>query len=360
MVRLLESIGCDVTHRGGEVRIDARHASGNGLPEEYVTRMRSSVIMIGAVLGRNKRISIHYPGGCVIGERPIDMHLRALTQMGAALAEEGDTLTAWAPELRGSEILLPFPSVGATENTILAGVLAKGETVIRGGAREPEIQALCRFLCCAGACIRDDGGVIRIKGVERLHSCRYVVPFDRIVAGTYLLGCMAAGGSIRLRDVEACQLTAVLELIEEMGGVCTCGEGQIALKAPGRPSAVPYLKTEVYPGYPTDLQSQLMAVLALAEGESVIEESIFENRFRVVPELVRMGASITTEGNRAVIRGRDRLHGARVTARELRGGAALCIAALAAEGETYIENRHFIDRGYEALERDIRSLGGRI
>lgn len=196
--------------------------------------------------------------------------------------------------------------------------------------------------------------------MERLHSCTYDIPFDRIVAGTYLLGCMAAGGSIRLTGVDVSQLTAVMTVIEKMGGRWEYRNGGIVLKAPGRPGAISYLKTEVYPGYPTDLQSQLLAVLALAEGKSVVEESIFENRFRVVPQLNKMGASINIEGSCAVVQGRKGLLGACVTAQELRGGAALCIAALAAKGETYIGNRHFIDRGYEALERDIRSLGGRI
>ncbi|HCT90542.1 MAG TPA: UDP-N-acetylglucosamine 1-carboxyvinyltransferase [Lachnospiraceae bacterium] len=362
MVRLLKSVGCHVEWKGGRIRIDARRAFGDSLPAKYVTQMRCSVIMIGAVLGRNKRISINYPGGCVIGKRPIDMHLQALARMGVSLTEKNNRLTACTENLCGSEISLPFPSVGATENTILAGVLAEGETVIRGGAMEPEIQALCRFLICAGADIRreETEGTIRIRGVERLHSCTYEIPFDRIVAGTYLLGCMAAGGSIVLDGVDMSQLTAVMTVIDKMGGGWECQNGRVALEAPDRPKAIPYLKTEVYPGYPTDLQSQLLAVLALAEGKSVVEESIFENRFRVVPQLHKMGADIHIEGNRAVVQGTEGLRGACVKAQELRGGAALCIAALAAKGETRIGNRHFIDRGYEALERDIRSLGGRI
>ncbi len=362
MVRLLTSVGCHVQWENGQIRIDARGAFGDSLPAEYVTQMRCSVIMMGAVLGRNKKISINYPGGCVIGKRPIDMHLQAFARMGVSLTEKNNILTACTENLCGSDVSLPFPSVGATENTILAGVLAKGETIIRGGAMEPEIQALCQFLVRAGADIRRDEkeGTLRIRGVERLHSCTYDIPFDRIVAGTYLLGCMAAGGSIRLTGVDVSQLTAVMTVIEKMGGRWEYRNGGIGLKAPGRPGAISYLKTEVYPGYPTDLQPQLLAVLALAEGKSVVEESIFENRFRVVPQLNKMGASINIEGSCAVVQGRKDLWGACVTAQELRGGAALCIAALAAKGETYIGNRHFIDRGYEALERDIRSLGGRI
>lgn len=362
MEKLLQSVGCKVVRQGGQITVDAGCVDGNNLPEEYVTRMRSSVIMMGAVLGRRGRVSISYPGGCVIGKRPIDMHLAAFARLGIRFKESENILTAWTDALSGNEIPLPFPSVGATENSILAAVLAKGETVIRGAAKEPEIEALCEFLVCAGADIkREDGGdLLRIRGVEKLHSCTYRIPADRIVAGTYLFGCMAAGGRIRLQGADASQLTAVLSVIGQMGGEYSCHGEEIMLLAPARPRAVSYLKTGVYPGYPTDLQSQLLAALTLADGESTIEEAIFENRFRVVPELVRMGADIRIEGNCAVIKGVDALHGASVTAEELRGGAALCMAALAAKGDTYIKNRHFIDRGYEALERDIRSLGGRI
>ena len=362
MLRLLRSIGCMVEWTDGRIVIDARQITSVSLPEEYVTRMRSSVILMGAVLGRKRRVTISYPGGCVIGKRPIDMHLKAFSHMGVQLCENGNALTAWTKRLVGSEIALPFPSVGATENVILASVLAEGESVIRGAAREPEIEALCDFLVCAGADIvrEEDGGTIRIRGVERLHSCTYRIPADRIVAGTYLLGCMAAGGRIRLRGTDAGALGAVLDTIRQMGGECECGAAEITLTAPERPQAVPYIRTAVYPGYPTDLQSQLLAALAVADGDSVVEETIFENRYRVVPELCKMGADIQIEEKKAVIRGVRELRGCAVTAQELRGGAALCMAALAAKGDTYIGNRHFIDRGYEALETDIRSLGGRI
>lgn len=362
MIRLLRSIGCAVEWEDGRITVDARTISGVSLPEEYVTRMRSSVIMMGAILGRKGRVTISYPGGCVIGRRPIDMHLMAFEHMGIKRKENGNVLTAWAEQLTGSEITLPFPSVGATENAILAAVLAEGETVIRGAAREPEIEALCEFLDRTGARIEreEDGSLIRISGVRSLHSCTYRIPADRIVAGTYLLGCMAAGGRIQLLGVDGRQMGAVLDVIREMGGYCDIGEEKIILEAPKRPRAIPYVRTQVYPGYPTDLQSQLLAVLALADGDSIVEETIFENRFRVVPELIKMGADIYIEERMAVIKGVHTLHGSEVTAEELRGGAALCMAALAAEGDTYIRNRHFIDRGYEALEKDIRSLGGRI
>lgn len=362
MIKLLQSVGCRVCCSGSQITVDAREISGSRLPENYVSCMRSSVIMMGALLGRKRQVSISYPGGCVIGKRPIDMHLRAFRQLGIVLEEQENMLSACGENLRGSEIQLEFPSVGATENSILAAVLAPGETIIRGAAKEPEIGALCEFLQCAGADIKcmEGGDCIHICGVQRLHSCSFPTPPDRIVAGTYLLGCMATGGEICLLGAEVMHLEAVLTVIEQMGGCYYCEADRLVLKAPKRPAAVAYLKTEVYPGYPTDLQSPLLAVLALAEGSSYIEEDIFENRFRVVPELLKMGADIRVEKNLAVIKGKTMLHGATVRAEELRGGAALCLAGLAAKGDTYIANRHFIDRGYEALERDIRSLGGRI
>lgn len=362
MVKLLRSVGCHVEQEGSRITVDASCVSESSLPEHYVTQMRSSAIMMGAVLGRKGQVSISYPGGCVIGKRPIDMHLQAFSCLGASFAEEGAELTVWAERLRGSEIRLAFPSVGATENSILAAVLAEGETVIRNAAREPEIRALCEFLVCAGADIRREreGAQIRIRGVKKLSPCKYRIPFDRIVAGTYLLGAMAAGGRIRLTEADAGELTAVLSVIRQMGGICDWDGREIRLQAPERPKAIPYIRTAVYPGYPTDLQSQLLAVLALAEGESVVEETIFENRFRTVPELAKMGACIEVQQSCARINGVRELQGAHVEARELRGGAALCMAALAAKGDTYITGRRFIDRGYETLEQDIRSLGGRI
>lgn len=362
MLRLLKSIGCVVQRHEGQITVDARKLYSSGLPEAYVTRMRSSVILMGALLGRCRSVSIAYPGGCVIGKRPINMHLNALTQMGVHFTENENGLAAWAKELHGSEIRLGFPSVGATENIILAAVLAEGETDICGAAKEPEIAALCEFLSCAGAAIEihDRGDGIHLRGVQSLHSCRFRIPPDRIVTGTYLLGCMAVGGQICLTDTAADELEAVLAVISQMGGSCKREASSILLQAPERPKAIGHLKTAVYPGYPTDLQSPLLAALARSEGESCIEEAIFENRFRVVPQLQKMGADIRVENNLAVVKGKMRLRGAQVRAEELRGGAALCLAALAAKGDSYITGRHYIDRGYEALERDIRSLGGRI
>lgn len=359
MISLLQSVGCRVYQNGGTITIDSASVSGYALPEAYVSKMRSSVTLMGSLLGRQRKVVISHPGGCVIGKRPIDLHLQAFSQMGVILKEEGHMLTGDGEGLHGAEITLPFPSVGATENIILAAVLADGETVLKGAAKEPEITALCEFLVCIGAkiCSRDD--CIRIQGVKKLRCGRFRIPPDRIAAGTYLLGCMAAGGEICLRDVKTDELTAVLSAVSKMGGICHGSDEALFLKAPERPLPIPYLKTAVYPGYPTDLQSPLLAVLALAEGESCIEEDIFENRFRVVPQLRRMGADISIRKNRVKVQGVKRLMAKKVTAKELRGGAALVLAALAAEGETLIRNRRFIDRGYEDIVRDIKSLQGR-
>ena len=362
MIRLLESIGCRVSREAENLLIDASEITKTDLPKEPVRRMRSSVILMGALLGRKRQVAIAYPGGCVIGERPIDIHLYALKQLGAEIKENGSMVSAQTKELTGNEIRLPFPSVGATENAILGAVLAKGETVITGAAREPEIAALCAFLRSAGANISsfEDECSLLVKGVEKLHSCTYRIPADRIVAGTYLLACMAAGGEIALNGICCEELDALFQTLLQMGGSLSCREQSVYLTAPERICPIPYIKTEVYPGYPTDLQSQLLAVLALADGKSIVEEAIFEDRFHVTKELVQMGARIQTDGKRAFISGVRTLHGAAVSAQELRGGAALCIAALAAQGESWIANRHFIDRGYERLEEDIRGLGGGI
>lgn len=362
MGKLLTSIGCLVRWEENTLIVDAGGITKASLPAEYVTRMRSSVIMMGAVLGRLGEAKLAYPGGCVIGERPIDMHLAALTQMGVTLTEKDDVLTAQAENLTGSEITLPFPSVGATENVLLAAVLAKGVTHIKNAAKEPEIKALCEFLKKAGARIQEGPGKnsLFVEGVASLKGCVYQVPADRIVAGTYLFSCMAAGGEIFLKKAPAEQLQEVLTLLQRMGGEVREETAGIFLKSKGRPKAVPYVKTEVYPGFPTDLQSPLLAALSLSAGESVIEEAIFENRFKIVEELNRMGADITVTKNRALIRGKDRLQGTLVTARELRGGAALVLAGLAAQGITQVQGRHFIDRGYEDIQKDLRCLGGRI
>lgn len=362
MIKLLQSIGCLVEYTGDSLTIDARQITSHTLPHEYVKKMRSSIILMGALLGRTGKVALNYPGGCVIGKRPIDLHLEAFAEMGIRLEQTDEKLEAAAYRIRGNEICLRMASVGATENVILAAVLAEGTTILKNAAREPEIAALCDFLirCGAGLYRSAQGDVIVIEGVRALHSCEYRIPFDRIVAGTYLFGTMAAGGNICLRDICADQLGQVLAVIRIMGGNVVCTRDAVCLQAPSRPLPVPYVRTAVYPGFPTDLQSPLMAALCRADGHSLLEETIFENRLRIVPELQKMGAQIMVNGRQAKIEGTGCLCGACVKAEELRGGAALVMAGLAAQGETVIYGREFINRGYEDIRRDIVSLGGSL
>ncbi len=361
MQNLLQELGCPVSWAGNTVTVNASKVSDNRMSGESVTRMRSSVMLLGAMLGRIGEAVMSYPGGCVIGRRPIDIHLTALRKMGVEITEEEQMFTARAAHLQGTVQSLPFPSVGATENVLLAAVLADGTTVLENAAREPEIVALCDFLTEAGADIEGIGSDrLIIRGVEELHEAKYTVPADRIVAGTYVTAAMAAGGSIFLEQAPAGQLGALLEAAEGMGCSVTINKEGIGIDSLRRLKALPYLKTAVYDGFPTDLQSPMMVAMALAEGQGIIEESIFENRFRIVKELKKMGAEIETVKNKAYVQGVEKLQGTMVNAEELRGGAALAVAGLAAEGRTVIRNRHFIERGYENICKDLRGLGADV
>ena len=362
MVSLLKSLGCQVKWMEDGIRINAAGVFCGEMPGEAITGMRSSLCLLGAMLGRCGKVVMEYPGGCVIGERPIDLHISALQRMGVTFVEEAGRLHAFTDRLHGAEITLPFPSVGATENILLAAVTAEGDTVLTGAAMEPEIVALCEYLECCGAEIDGIGtSVLIIRGGRKLYGGDYHVPSDRIVAGTYLLGCIGAGGSVLLENAPWEQMEAVIKVAEQMGAQCTRIREGIYVQAPKRPQGVKHLETAPYPGFPTDLQSVALAVLAKAEGESVIEENIFENRFRVVLPLIEMGADVTLEGTRkACVKGVEELHGASVEAKELRGGAALVMAGLMADGETVINGCSYIYRGYENICKDLRELGARI
>ena len=361
MVSLLKSLGCSVRWQERGISVDSSQVRRGEMPREAVTGMRSSLCLLGALIGRCSEVVMEHPGGCVIGERPIDLHLYALRQMGVEFTEEAGILKAEASGLHGAYIRLPFPSVGATENVVLAGVMAEGDTVLEGAAREPEIFTLCRFLCECGACIEGAGsGRLVIHGGRRLFGTDFTVPSDRIVAGTYLFGCIGAGGCVFLEQAPKEEMAAVMETAGQMGGrVCTSPEG-IFVQAPERPEPV-RIVTEPYPGFPTDLQSVVLAAETLGRGCSYIEEGIFENRFRILEDLGRMGADIRQRDSRRVtVRGVEALQGACVTARELRGGAALVVAGLMAEGETFVRDCQFIYRGYENISRDFRELGARV
>lgn len=362
MVSLLKGLGCTVSWQEGGLCIDASHVDGREMRSEAVTGMRSSLCLLGALVGRCGEVVMEYPGGCVIGRRPIDLHLEALRRMGVEFYEEGDRLHAAARGLHGADIRLSFPSVGATENVLLAAVLAEGDTVLEGAALEPEITALCRYLMGCGAQIEGVGtDTLVVRGGRSLYGSDFHVPADRIVAGTYLFGCIGAGGSILLEDAPSAEMEAVMETAERMGGrLCVSREG-IYVQAPSRPAALECLCTAPYPGFPTDLQSVVLAVASGAKGDSLIREAIFENRFRVVEELRRMGACLEERGTKSVlVHGVRALRGACVEARELRGGAALVVAGLMAQGETRITGCQYIYRGYENICRDFRELGARV
>ncbi len=362
MISLLQRLGCIVVWREDGLQVDSSKVGREAMGGEAVKGMRSSLCLLGALLGRCGEVLLEHPGGCVIGERPIDLHLWALEQMGAVFLEEEGMIHGVAKELRGADIILPKPSVGATENIILAAVMARDDTCIEGAAVEPEITALCRYLQCCGASI-DGVGTKRlvIHGGGPLRGAEFIVPTDRIVAGTYLLACVGAGGCILLEAAPAAEMEAVLALASQMGASCLATEEGIYVNASGYPKAVEHLITRPYPGFPTDLQSVALAVLSAAEGDSVIEESIFENRFRVAGELNRMGAKIEQlTAQRVVVHGVKRLRSAEVFAMELRGGAALVTAGLMAQGETMVAGCPYIYRGYENICRDFRELGARI
>lgn len=359
MQRLLESIGCKVKRNRKTLTVDARNISEDTMSGESVTGMRSSIMLMGAMLGRVGEVTMAYPGGCVIGSRPIDIHLEALRKMGVFVYEEECSFTAKVKRLEGCVVSLPLPSVGATENVILAAVKAKGVTVIQNAAKEPEIVTLCEFLRAAGAVIEGIGGsVLLIQGGHKLHGVRFLIPADRIVAGTYVMSVLGAGGHVFLEDAPVSQMRSVLKVAAEIGADIVISQDGLTVIAEEYRRCIPYLRTEVFPGFPTDMQSPLMAVLTTVHGVSILEETIFEDRFHVVEELKKMGADIYTEdARRAVISGVKGLLGCEVTARELRGGAALVIAGCMAEGETIVKGAHFIERGYEDICRDYRNFG---
>lgn len=362
MVSLLRNLGCVVTWREDGLQVDSSQVSRGAMGGEAVKGMRSSLCLLGVLLGRCGEAVLEHPGGCVIGERPIDLHLWALKQMGAVFAEEEGMIHGIANGLHGARIALPMPSVGATENIILAGVMAEGDTRLSGAAREPEITALCRYLQSCGAEIEGAGtDCLVIRGERKLRGTEFVVPPDRIVAGTYLMACIGAGGCILLEGAPGDEMAAVLETASQMGASFWVTEEGICVQASGSPRPLERLVTLPYPGFPTDLQSAALAVLAGARGRSMVEERIFENRFRVAGELNRMGAHIEQlDAHTVAVRGAGGLRGAEVEARELRGGAALVIAGLMAQGETRVTGCQYIYRGYENICRDFRELGARI
>jgi len=360
-VQILRRVGCRVYADGDSLTVDASGPITPEVPDELMRQMRSSVIFLGALLSRCGEVCLSLPGGCELGPRPVDLHLMALRSLGAEIREEGGRLCCRAGTLKGRRIDLPAVSVGATENAMLAAARAEGTTVISGAAREPEISDLQDYLRDAGALVSGAGSsVIRIRGVKKLRGAEKRILPDRIVTATYLAAVAAAGGRVRLYDTDPARCAPVLAALRRMGCEVRTGEGLILLERREPLRGAGAIITRPYPGFPTDAQPPLMAAAAGAGGTTVIIETIFESRFRHVPALRAMGADIRTEGKTAVIRGVEALHGAEVTAADLRGGAALAVAALAARGETTLRGMKHILRGYEDLPGALRALGAEI
>ena len=361
MIEILENIGCTVQKDNGTLIIDAEKAEHFEVAASLGERMRSTIILLGSMLGRAGRAKMPFPGGCIIGMRPIDIHITSLGKMGAVFEETDGMLCAETDGLCGTRIHLRFPSVGATENVILAAVYARGRTRIENCAKEPEIAELCRFLREKGAKIEGEGtSCILVEGVSHLRDSTYTLMPDRIVAGTYLFAAAATRGEICLEGMRPSDMESVLDVLGRMGAVYENREDGFYLDGRKAINPLPVVCTETYPGFPTDLQSQLLATLCVARGRSVIRECIFEERFRIAPWLNRMGADVTTDGREAVIEGKAHLSGQMVKAQELRGGAALVFAALMAQGITRVYGSAFIERGYEDLAGDLRKLGAVI
>ncbi len=361
MIKILEAIGCTVYWEKASLVVNTARLNTSTVPEVYVKMMRSSIILMGALLGRTHSVTITYPGGCTIGARPIDFHLGAFQDMNVSVEEEDGLIKCTTAGVKGNDIFLKFPSVGATENIILASVLADGKTSILNAAREPEILELCKFLNAAGAKIFGAGSErIEIEGVDYLHSIEYTASSDRIVAGTYLAAVAGTGGEAVLTGIGSGCLQTLIKVLREMGCSILSGEDYIIIASSGRPKPIPFIRTMPYPGFPTDMQSQIMSVLMMATGTSKIVEEIFEGRYQNVKEQIKFGADIRIEGREAVITGVPSLTGCEVYASELRGGAALIIAGLMAKGKTTLYNPYFIERGYEDICRDLKQLGADI
>lgn len=358
---ILGYLGCSTDRIEDSVFVQSESLRSCDIPDGLMREMRSSVVFLGAIIARCGRARVSLPGGCELGPRPIDLHVSALRKLGVTIEEDHGYLDCTVRDkLRGASILLPFPSVGATENILLAACTAEGDTTIHNPAREPEIEDLIGFLNEAGARIRIRGDTIYIHGVSALDSAEYRIIPDRIAAATYLCCAAATGGEVLLRDVIPGHLTAVYPGLEEAGCTISIKDDTIYLKSLPRPKPVKMVRTMPYPGFPTDAQSPLMALCCLADGTSVFVENIFESRYKNAAELARMGASIKIEGRVAVVEGVEKLHSATVLCTDLRGGASLVTAALAAEGVSEVTEISHLERGYQDFDINLNSLGAVI
>lgn len=361
MESILGALGCKVERNGNSMEIDSSSLSEIVVPEDLVREMRSSIILMGAMLAREGEVIISYPGGCEIGPRPIDLHLKALRKMGTDIEESYGYLHCKTNGLKGSDIQLDYPSVGATENIILAAVTAEGTTMIRNAAREPEIIDLQNYLNKAGAKISGAGtSIVVIEGVEKLKNVTHSIVPDRIVAGTLMTIGAITGGDLIINNIVVEHIQSIIAKLKEAGASIYTNSSSIKISGPRRVNSIEMVQTLPYPGFPTDMQAQFMSLLSVANGTSIISETVFENRFKHAEELSRMGANIKTFGKVAVINGVRELTGAKTTAKDLRGGAALVMAGLVAKGTTEVKNIYHIERGYEDFHVILRKLGADI
>lgn len=360
MYKILETLGAKIEKKNGKIKIDTSKIEKFEIPPELMHKMRSSVILAGALIGRYQKATFSYPGGCDIGSRPIDLHLKSFEKLGIQVNQNHGNIECNAEKIKGEKIDLDFPSVGATENAILASVLAEGTTIITNAAREPEIIDLQNFLNKMGAKIVGAGtDEIQIEGVKKLKDISYNIMPDRIETGSFLCFAAATKGNIILENVNATHITPIISKLEEAECKIETSKNKIKIIAPKKLKAID-IKTMPYPGFPTDMQSVFASMLTIAKGTSIIVENIFENRYKYAQELNKMGAKITVEGKSAIIRGTRKLYGADVKATDLRGGAALVLAGLIAKGKTQVEDIEYILRGYEKLDYKLQNLGANI
>lgn len=359
---ILRYLGCSAYIRDHTIVVDSSGMCRSDIPENLMNEMRSSIVFLGAIISCLGEAELFFPGGCELGPRPIDLHLNSLRKMGVKIDERHGSISCKVDkELHGAKIVLPFPSVGATENIIITAVLAKGTTVISNAAREPEIVDLCEYLSKCGAEIYGAGeSTIYIYGVDRLHSAVHTIIPDRIVASTYMSATALTGGNVVLNGIVTSHLDAIIPLFEEAGCNIRISEGKLKMSCPERIKSFKSVRTMPYPGFPTDAQAVIMSAATVAKGATVFMENIFESRYRHVEDLTRLGANIKVADKVAVVEGTDRLFGAKIYAKELRGAASLVIAALRAEGKTEIEGINFLERGYEDMEVVLSSLGANI
>ncbi|MBE7037659.1 MAG: UDP-N-acetylglucosamine 1-carboxyvinyltransferase [Ruminococcaceae bacterium] len=358
---ILKFLGCKIKKENHTIIVDAKNIVNNYIPTELMTKMRSSIIFLGAIIARTKEASMCFPGGCELGPRPIDLHIKALKALGVDVTEGNGYIKCKLDNYKDAQVHLDFPSVGATENIMLFGALSDCVISIENAAREPEIEDLQNFLNGMGAKISGAGSSsIRINGVKKLHDFEHTIIPDRIAAATYLCGGVITGGCVEVKKVNPNHFGAVTSVLRECGQYVEEGKDYVCVKANNKIKSIDLIRTLPHPGFPTDAQSGILSVLSVANGTSIIKENIFQQRFKIADELIKMGADINTDGQVAVVKGVKKLYASPVYASDLRSGAALVVAALCAEGETKVFNTHFIDRGYENLHINLKNLGANI